>query len=343
MNTQTSRRPAGTAEKVFIDLNGARQGMFISRSDRSLPVLLYLHGGMPDYFLERKYPSGLEQFFTVVWWEQRGSGMSYQPRAPQHLVTVEQLIDDTLALSDHLRRRFRQPRIYLMGHSGGTFIGIQAAARAPELFHAYVGVAQISDQLESEILAYRYMLAECRKRGYSRLARRLEECPVTEEQGTPAAYMRVRDVAMHRLGVGTMRSMTSLVSGILLPSLRCGDYSVGERLKLWAAKARSGASVVWDAMVATDLRQRVREVGVPVYFLHGVHDYTCSYTLARTYFEELAAPVKGFYTFPNSAHSPIFEEPHRTRRIVCGDILHGSDTLADDTMAGRAVGVGRMG
>jgi pimeloyl-ACP methyl ester carboxylesterase len=341
--TQTSRRPAGAVDKLFVEINGAKQGMFITRSDRALPVLLYLHGGMPEYFLERKYRSGLEQFFTVVWWEQRGSGISYQPRAPQHLVTVDQLIDDTLGLGDHLRRRFDQPRIYLMGHSGGTFIGIQAVARAPELFHAYIGVAQISDQLESETLAYRYMLAECRKRGYPRLARRLERCPVTEELGAPAAYMRVRDVAMHRLGVGTVRSMTSLVSGILLPSLLCGDYTVGERLKLWAAKARSGASVVWDAMLATDLRQQVTEVGVPVYFLHGVHDYTCSYALARTYFQELAAPTKGFYTFPNSAHSPIFEEPYRTLRIVREDILHGSTSLADDATADREVGAGRTG
>jgi len=78
-------------EKVFIELNGARQGMFITQSHRSRPVLLYLHGGMPDFFLNEKYPTGLEKFFTMVWWEQRGSGMSYQPRAPQDLITVDQL------------------------------------------------------------------------------------------------------------------------------------------------------------------------------------------------------------------------------------------------------------
>jgi pimeloyl-ACP methyl ester carboxylesterase len=224
-----------------------------------------------------------------------------------------------------------------MGRSGGTFIGIQAAARAPELLHAYIRVAQISDQLQSETLAYQYMLTECRKRGYSRPEGRLRKCPVTREQGTPAAYLRVRDVAMLRLGTGTMRSMKSLVSGILLPSLLCGGCSVGERVKLWAAKARLQASIGWNGMLATDLRQRITEVRVPVYFLHGVHVFTCSYTLARSYFEELTAPVKGFYTFPNSAHSPSFEEPHRTQRIVCGDIVHGSNNLADDTMAGRSV------
>ena len=68
------------SEKIYIDINGVKQGMFIKGKDASNPVLLYLHGGMPDYFLTQKYPTGLEDYFTVVWWEQRGSGLSYQPR-----------------------------------------------------------------------------------------------------------------------------------------------------------------------------------------------------------------------------------------------------------------------
>jgi pimeloyl-ACP methyl ester carboxylesterase len=322
-------RPETTVEKVFIDLNGAKQGMFIARSPGSGPVLLYLHGGMPEFFLDRAHPSGLEQLFTVVWWEQRGAGMSFRPGVPGERVTVESLIEDTLTLSDQLRRRFDQPRIYLMAHSGGTFLGIQAAARAPELFHAYIAIAQISDQLESEVLAYRYMLEECRKRGHSALARRLQRSPVTKDEGAPAGYLRVRDAAMHRLGIGTMRSMRSVMTGILLPSLRCRHYSLRERAKLWAAKATSGASVVWDSMLATDLRRRVPEVPVPLYFLHGIHDYTCSYVLARDYFDRLTSPGKGFYSFHESAHSPIFEEPDRALRIMRDDVLQGTMSLAD--------------
>ena len=316
------------ARKVFLDVNGARQGMFIVQSSESLPVLLYLHGGMPEFFLERRYPAGLEQFFTVVWWEQRGSGISWNPRAPRASITVEQLIDDTLVLSGLLGRRFDQQRIYLMGHSGGTFLGLQAAATAPELFHAYIAVAQITNQLESEMRAQRHMIDLCGARGYTRLARRLQRAPVTRE-GAPDAYMRVRDLAMHRLGVGTMRSMTSVLRGIVLESLLCEDYTIGERVKLWAAKARSGASIVWDAMVSTDLRETVPEVALPVYFFHGVHDCTCSYDLAREYVRGLKAPTKGFYSFHNSAHSPQFEEPERMRSIVREDVLRGETSLAD--------------
>jgi pimeloyl-ACP methyl ester carboxylesterase len=170
MKDTKALRPSGPPEKLFIPLNGAKQGMFIDGAGRRSPILLYLHGGMPEYFLDKTHPSGLDRFFTMVWWEQRGSGISYQPGAPRDSITVEQLIDDTLVLSDYLRHRFDQEKIYLLAHSGGTFLGIQAAARAPELYHAYIGVAQVCNQFEAEVLAHRYMLAECEERGYTRLA-----------------------------------------------------------------------------------------------------------------------------------------------------------------------------
>jgi hypothetical protein len=70
------------SEKVFVNINGVKQGMFIKGKDITHPVLLYLHGGMPDYFLTQKYPTGLEDSFTVVWWEQRGSGISFSDNIP---------------------------------------------------------------------------------------------------------------------------------------------------------------------------------------------------------------------------------------------------------------------
>jgi pimeloyl-ACP methyl ester carboxylesterase len=317
------------AEKCFVNVNGATQGMFIESRTPGAPVLLYLHGGMPEYFLTPIHPTALSEHFTVVWWEQRGSGLSYDWRAVPGAITADQLIDDTLSLSRYVRDRFSQDAIYLMGHSGGTFTGIQAAARAPELYRAYIGVAQMCHQLESEQRAYHYMLSAFRERSDVQMVRRLERSPVSSDAGTPPGYLRVRDTAMHRLGIGTTRTMTSVVSGVLLPSLRFPEYTVMEKAKLWMAKARSGTSLLWNEMLTSDLRLRVPEVRLPVYFLHGIHDYTCSYGLAREYHEELTAPIKGFYSFLSSAHSPIFEEPARAMQIIRNDILRGSVSLAD--------------
>jgi pimeloyl-ACP methyl ester carboxylesterase len=322
--------PQGSiSEKTWVDINGVRQGMVIMGREVTNPVLLYLHGGMPDYFLTQDYPTGLDEHFTVVWWDQRGSGLSYHADMPPQTMTAGQLVADTLAVTRYLCERFGRDKIYLMGHSGGTFIGIQAAAQAPELYHAYVGVAQMSWQLKSEQLAYEYMLGRFRERRDARMVRKLERAPVTDELPLPRAYSSVRDMAMHRLGIGTMHQMKSIVSGLMLRSLRFRGYTLREKVGLWRGKLYSGR-YLWNEELGTDLATRVTKVGVPMYFLHGVFDYTVSYPLAQSYFRQLEAPLKGFYTFEKSAHSPLFEEPQRMCEILRKDVLGATNALVDE-------------
>lgn len=316
------------SEKIHLNINGVEQGMFIKSRDSANHVLLYLHGGLPDYFLTKKYPTGLEDYFTVIWWEQRGSGLSYNAQIPRETMTLEQMISDTMEVTKYLRKRFKQDKIYLMGHSGGTFIGIQTAARMPEFYHAYIGVAQMSFQLKSEMLAQEYMLAEFKGSRNKKMIRKLEAAPVTIN-GTPGSYLAVRDSAMHILGIGTTREMKSVIRGIFLPSLACRDYTFAEKFNLWYGKSRSGVSSLWNEMLAKDLTIEVQSLDIPVYFLHGIFDYTVSYILARDYFEKLKAPVKGFYTFKLSAHSPLFEEPVRMKKILQEDVFKGLTELGD--------------
>jgi pimeloyl-ACP methyl ester carboxylesterase len=284
---------------------------------------------MPDYFLKQKYPTGLENLFTVVWWEQRGIGISYSDSISKESITQEQMIADTLAITNYLRARFHQEKIYLMGHSGGTFFGIQTAAQHPELYHAYIGVAQISNTLKSEVLAYDYMLNEFKASGNMKMVKKLEAIPVTMEGGVPTEYHMVRDVAMHSLGIGTTHDMNSIVSGIVLPSFTFREYTLTEKVNMWRAKARNGISVLWETSLATDLSQQLTEFELPIYLFEGIYDYTCNYTVAREYFEKIHAPIKGFYTFENSAHSPIFEEPEKSLKILREDVLAGTNTLTD--------------
>ena len=327
---QSGKPLAGSlSEKVFVNINGVEQGMFIKSKDVTHPVLLYLHGGMPDYFLTQKYPTGLENYFTVVWWEQRGSGISFHAGAPPETMNLEQMIADTLEMTNYLRNRFGKEKIYLMGHSGGTFIGIQAAARAPELYYAYIGESQMTDQLKSEKLAYDYMLQRFKENGNTQMVRNLEAAPVSRSGGTPAAYLAIRDEAMHSLGIGTTHTMNSVITGIFLPSLESRDYTLTEKVNMWRGKAQSGVASLWSTMLATDMAKSVPELAIPVYFFEGIYDYTCSYTEAKSYFENLKAPVKGFYTFEQSAHSPMFEEPEKIQKILQADVLAGKNNLAD--------------
>ncbi len=318
-------------EKVRTSINGMKQGMFIRSSDAARPVLLYLHGGpgMPTYFLNRKHPTGFEEDFTAVWWEQRGAGLSYSSDIPPGTMTVEQFIADTLAVTDYLRDRFGKEKIYLMGHSWGSFLGIQAAARAPERYFAYIGVAQMTDQLASENLAYEHMLKLARETGNAQLVGKLEAAPPSATAPLPSAYMALRDEAMHALGVGTTHAMQSVVTGVFLPVWQDPEYTLRERLNIWRGKWSPSSKTLWNEMLGTDITVAVPELRIPAYFLHGVYDYTVAYPLTQAYFAQLKAPVKGFYTFAHSAHSPIFEEAEKARRILREDVLAGMTKLAD--------------
>jgi len=305
------------SEKIFIKVNGTTQGMFIKSKNIDNPVLLFLHGGpgMPEYFLTQQYPTGLENDFTVVWWDRRGAGLSYSPDIPRESLTIEQSILDTITVTNYLRNRFKKDKIYLLGHSGGSFIGIQVVKQAPDLYYAYLGMGQMTYQVKSEKLAYEYMLQKYKEIGDSRMVGILEQNPVTLSVPLPRGYEKIRDEAMHRLGIGSTRDMDSVITGIFLPSWKFPEYTLREKINLWKGKFFSH-SVMWNEMIATDLTKQFTEFDLPIYFLEGKYDYTCSYDLASEYFSHISAPIKRFYTFENSAHSPIFEEPQRMYEVL---------------------------
>ena len=312
------------SETLHININGVEQGMFIRAKDKTKPVLLFLHGGpgMPEFAIAQGYPFVLEDYFVVCWWEQRGSGLSFNTAIPPHTLTEEQLVSDTITVTNYLRARFGQDKIYLMAHSGGSFFGIQAAARAPELYRAYIGVAQISRQFDSEKLAYTYMVEQFAASGNSEMVRKLEAIPLSRMDTMPAAYRALRDDAMHNLGIGTTHTMTSVVSGIFLPVMLSRAYTLGEKINVWRGKWSARSTNMWNDILATDLTVKVPNLDIPVYFTSGIFDYTVSYALAKTYFDKLQAPMKGFYTFDHSAHSPLFEEPETFGRVLLIVLSH---------------------
>jgi pimeloyl-ACP methyl ester carboxylesterase len=251
---QNGRPLAGSiSEEIHVHINGVAQGMFIKGKDRTKPVLLFVHGGpsMPEYAVSRKYPAVLENSFLACWWEQRGSGLSYSPDIPPETLTVEQLVSGALEVTDYLRKRFGQAKIYLMGHSWGSLICIQAAARAPELYRAYIGMGQVSRQLESEKLACAYMLEQLALAGDKRMLQRLQRFPLAEMDTVPLLYHRsLRDEAMHMLGIGTTHKVRSVVSGIFLPVMQNREYTLSEKIAIWRGKWSVHSANLWDQMLA---------------------------------------------------------------------------------------------
>jgi pimeloyl-ACP methyl ester carboxylesterase len=161
------------------------------------------------------------------------------------------------------------------------------------------------------------------------MVRKLEAAPVTMAGGMPPGYVAMRDEAMHRLGVGTMHTMTNYLQGLFLASFQTREYTIGEKVGLWRGKFAAGVSPLLGEITTTDLSEILPALNLPVYFLHGSYDYTVNYSLAKAYADQLRAPLKGFYTFAQSAHSPMFEEPEKTQRILREDVLAATNHLSD--------------
>ena len=321
------------SEKTFVDVNGASLGMFIMARDRTKPVLLFLGGGpgIPEYFMEQELPSGLENEFVVCYPEYRGTSLSYNPDIAAESMTAEQYIDDAIEVTNYLRSRFDQEKIYLIGHSFGSYIAIKTVHRRPELYHAYIAMAQIADPIASEILAFNYMYEQYQSQGNTRMIKRFEKYPVAASEKALQEYLisMLRDTAMHDLGVGTTRNMRSVISGIFFPSLRHTVYTQAERINIWRGKVFAGSTSIGTAHLSFNAFDEIPEIDIPIYFFAGAYDYTCCYSLQKEYFEQIKAPSKAFYTFHNSAHSPLFEEAEKAMQIISRDVLTGQKTLAD--------------
>lgn len=322
------------SEKTFLTIGGVRQGMFIRSKNIHNPVLLYIHGGpaFPNYFLIEKYKPRLEDYFTVCYWEQRGGGLSYSPDIPLETMTFEQLTSDAIEVTNYLRERFGKEKIYLMAHSGGTPFAIKAVAKEPQLYNAYIGMAQITNQSESERIAYKYIVGQYTATGNSKALHDLKKYPLPDTDTSFVSFSKsdIRDKAMHELGIGTMRNMKSIIKGVFIPVWTCKTYTLEEKINIWRSKFKFVKKAKFiDELFVMDFPTLFPKLDIPVYFFSGKHDLTVNVDLSKAYLKKLQAPIKGFYTFENSAHSPLFEEPERVREIIEKDILKGKTDLAD--------------
>lgn len=326
--------PGTISEKLFIKVGGLKQGMFIRSKNINNPVLLYVHGGpsFPNYFLIEKFNPGLEDYFTVCYWEQRGGGLSYTSEVTLQSMNFTQLASDAIEVTNYLRKRFEKEKIYMFAHSGGTPIALLAISKEPTLFHAYIGMAQITNQAESEKIAYKYMLEQYVAEGNQKSINELKKYPVLASDSNIVLFYKsaIRDRYMHELGIGTMHKMKSVFRDIFIPVWTCKAYTPGEKINIWKSKISFlPKTALITEMLETDFTSKVPKVDIPVYFLSGKYDLTVNIDLSKAYFKKLQAPLKGFYTFSNSAHSPLFEEPLLVRRIIEKDILNNKNNLQD--------------
>lgn len=310
------------AELVDVEIGGHDQAIMLRGASTQAPVLLYLEGGPGGTGIGRIRNSGedLEKEFVVATWEQRGTGKSYDSLEPRSTLTLEQMVDDTLEVTNYLRDRFDEQKIYLVGSSWGTTIGVLAVQRSPELFHAYVGTGQMVDQFATDKLMYAESLADAVVRGDDATAdalRELGEPPYDETLDYPMA------IASNPKWMDFEHGADYDPASEYPASLFVAEYTLIEQLRGMGAIAET-FDVLYPQLEDTDFRVQVPRLEVPVHVVEGRYEAAGRETLAREWFELLSAPSKQYVVFQNSGHNPTFDEPGRFAELM-SDVESAAD------------------
>jgi pimeloyl-ACP methyl ester carboxylesterase len=311
----------GLALMEMHEIGGVDQSLILRSKDIDNPVLLYVHGGpgSPEFPFMQHFQTDLEEFFTVCYWDQRGAGLSWSKEIPAETMTLDHFIEDTREVTEHLLERFGKEKVFIMGHSWGTLLSSHVINRYPELYHAYFGIGQVGNQLKSEQISYDFVMEEARKREDEKAIKNLEEIgrpPYSSvEEGLNAVMVERRYVGNYGGAMKEGNFMKEAVTAII----NCREYRLKDKFSYMKANNKS-LEHLWQTVVDADLASQIPAQEIPVYIFQGKYDYQTCTEVAKEYFDLLEAPVKEFYTFENSAHSPNFEEKEEFEKII-GDIL----------------------
>ncbi len=307
-----------------VKLGGVDQWLVIRGRNVNNPVLLFLSGGPGGSEMGRvlHFNQALEENFVVVVWEQRGCGKSYPAINPKSGLTVDQSVADIIELTDMLRSRFGEEKIYLMGHSWGTIIGVRAVQERPDLYHAYIGTGQMVDVRETDQTIYRMLLQHARENGDAVFARQLTDLGEPPYFG-PNPIMSYKQVLGREYGIFEepyIKSEAYKREGNLMGQALIPEYGWLDRVGFMLG-AMNTFNVVFPQLQEFDFRQDALDFKVPVYFMLGRYDVNATYWLAEEYFQMLRAPSKQLTIFEDSGHGMLWQEVDKFHKIMVESVL----------------------
>ena len=303
-----------------IQLGGITQWVRIRGADASNPALLLMQQG-PGLPIINDAPRlehllGLENAFTVVYWDQRGTGLSspsLRKNSNRFEISVTRMVDDTVTLLELLRDRFGG-KTFVAGFSFGATFAAYAAVQRPELVAALVATGMDIDVHTAEINAYAFALDAARQRGSRRAIRQLEAIWPPPHTTRRQFITRARWVANFG-GVATNAKFGSLFRALLLSLVRSPDYSVTDVIRTLHGLGVSQAALL-PQLATTDLVRTIPRLDVPLVIAQGRRDQVAPGEAAQRFHDSVTAPSKRLVWFERSAHTPHLEEPAIFRDLL---------------------------
>lgn len=323
--------PNGIEEQVELHIDGINQWISIRGRDRRNPILLLLHGGpgSPDMPLAWTFQSPWEDYFTVVEWDQRGTGKTYASNTEAAMapgMTIDGMTKDAAQVVEYLRKRFHKRKIFVMGHSWGSVLGVELAQRHPDWLYAYVSVGQLVNTRKNEADGYAFALRQAEAHHNTEAVRELESI---------APYPGTKGLTLDRIGIRSQWEMYY------------GGLSWGRRNYHFAANAWElspeyserdidaigkgslfSLKYLLQPLLAVDF-DHTTHFKCPVVVFVGAHDYTTSHNLAVEWYRKLQAPSKRLVIFADSAHMIMLEQPGRFLVHLVDDVLPYAQQAGD--------------
>ncbi len=317
--------PGSIAELAAVRLGGVDQTVMIRAANPDAPVLLYLAGGpgQSDLALTRVAAQPWVDDVVFVDWDQRGTGTSYAALEPVSALTLEQAVADTIELTEVLRERFDERRIYLMGESWGTILGVLAVQRRPDLYYAWIASGQMVNVVETDKRVYRDLQAYAARTADDALAAKLAEIGEPPYRDIPWANANLLAWYEYLYAPYTPSAgyLARGEAGGLDPfGILGSEYNLVEKTNVLRGLIDTFA-LLYPQLYGIDFRLDAARLEVPVYILDGSAELAGRRDLALDWFDGLEAPSKALITFDGAAHSVAFEQADAVDRLLVERII----------------------
>jgi len=305
----------GINTSMYVDINGSKQWISIYGQSKDNPVLLYLHGGpgqatsLYDHAFTRKW----SDVYTVVTWDQRGCGKSYDKSKPE-TITSEIMMGDGKAMTEFLRDYLQVEKITLLGHSWGSYFGANLALAYPDYYDAFIGTGQFIDKDENEKRLYESALKWSENDPEGR--EMVEKWGATIGTGEEDPYLRHDIMKRYDLGMMKDKPDYNVTAAVFFNPY----YSLRETMDFLnrSKEDNQDYSSFWNSDDFSKLSLSGRyDYAMPYFNINGDHDYQTNYQFACEYFEQVNAPKKQMFVMPNATHGLL-----ETRSEEFSDYLH---------------------
>ena len=315
--TPSIKEDNSISELRKVNVGNTELEVMIRGNDRDNPVLIFVHGGpcCSEIPYVRKYQEKLEKDFTIVHYDQRGSGKSYTFGEDYSEVTVATHVSDLVELTKYIETYLEKDQVILLGHSFGTYIGTIAVSQNPELYQAYVGIGQMADPIEGELNNLYRCIEATEKAGNKKDIKYLKSLGPSIAKGeiiTPRSYVRKYGFAARKIDDN---------GDYLLGFLFGKEYNLLDAIRFYTASIKYQDNLIVEA-TQNPITQMVTEIDVPVYFAMGKYDGMTSPESAQNYLDNITGKgEKEFLLFEESAHYPQFEEEQKFYQWMKGTFI----------------------